>query len=135
MAECLDIWVSCITFKNELLLNIYGEDSSQSTEIVTMLIDQGLFSETASLRRQFKDAIEFMSFNIKTGTLPIAPAIFFLQKLLHLEQIFACRDTVIHCFVTSYNVCEICLKHRLGQCTIIYNKFSYLEWLIVFWPA
>lgn len=82
MAECLDIWVSCITFKNELLLNIYGEDSSQSTEIVTMLIDQGLFSETASLRRQFKDAIEFMSFNIKTGTLPIAPAIFFLQKLL-----------------------------------------------------
>lgn len=26
VAECLDIWVSCITFKNELLLSIYGED-------------------------------------------------------------------------------------------------------------
>ena len=39
VAECLDIWVSCITFNNELLLNIYGDDDKESTEIVTMLID------------------------------------------------------------------------------------------------
>jgi hypothetical protein len=48
-----------------------------------MLIDQGLFSEISSLRKQFKEAIEFMSFNIKTGTLPEAPAIFFLRRLLN----------------------------------------------------
>ena len=83
MAEILDIWVSCITFNNELLLNIYGLEESQSTEIVTMLIDQGLFSEMSSLRKQFKEAIEFMSFNIKTGNLPEAPAIFFLRRLLN----------------------------------------------------
>ena len=45
VAECLDIWVSCITYKNELILNIYGEDVTSSTEIVKMLIEDGLFSE------------------------------------------------------------------------------------------
>ena len=58
-----------------------------STEIVTMLIEKGLFSELGSLRKQFKEAIEFMCFNIKTGALPQAPYTFFLQKLIgHLEH-------------------------------------------------
>lgn len=35
-----------------------------------------------SLRKQFKEAIEFMSFNIKPGTLPRAPSLFFLSKLI-----------------------------------------------------
>lgn len=82
VAECLDIWVSCITFNNELLLKIYGNDEFSTTEIVTMLIEQGLFSETTSLRKQFKEAIEFMSFNIKSGNLSQAPYSFFLKKLL-----------------------------------------------------
>jgi len=47
-----------------------------------MLIEQGLFSETTSLRKQFKEAIEFMSFNIKSGNLSQAPYSFFLKKLL-----------------------------------------------------
>ena len=82
VAECLDILVGCITFDNELVRNIYGDDDSTNTEIVTMLIEKGLFSETTTLRTQFKGAIEFMCFNIKTGKLPQAPAAFFLQKLL-----------------------------------------------------
>lgn len=81
--ECLDILVSCITFDSKLLLSIYGDDSStrtegSSTEIVNMLIEQGLFNEMSSLRKQFKEAIEFMCFNIKTDDLPQAPALFFL---------------------------------------------------------
>ena len=51
-----------------------------------MLIEQGLFSEMGSLRKQFKEAIEFMCFNIKTGSLPQPPALFFLQKLLGQVQ-------------------------------------------------
>lgn len=63
-------------------MNIYGFEEDETTEIVAMLIDQGLFSEMSSLRNQFKEAIEFMCFNIKTGLLPEATSIFFLRKLL-----------------------------------------------------
>ena len=51
VAECLDIWVSCITFNNELMLKIYGDGETGNTEIVTMLLEQGLFSEMSHLRK------------------------------------------------------------------------------------
>ena len=51
VAECLDIYVSCVTFNNEMLLDVYGEsDESSNSEIAGILTDQGLFSELSGLR-------------------------------------------------------------------------------------
>ena len=113
VVECLDIWVSCITFNSELLLKIYGDDQFKSTEIVAMLIEEGLFSETKSLRKQFKEAVEFMSFNIKSDKLPVAPAIFFLQKLL--GQINYSKQLSFTRTPEYYDLLMALLKHYFKQ--------------------
>jgi len=79
----MDIYVSCITFDNQLLKEAYGYDASGSdSEIAQILTDHGLFSEQAQLRTQFKEAIEFLCYNVRTGNLPESPATFFLKLLL-----------------------------------------------------
>lgn len=51
VAECLNIWTSCITFNSGLLTGIYdGYHSGASDNFSNMLIDTGLFGANQMLR-------------------------------------------------------------------------------------
>ena len=51
VAECLNIWTSCITFNSSLLTGIYdGYNRGASANFSNMLIDTGLFGENQMLR-------------------------------------------------------------------------------------
>ena len=51
MAECLNIWTSCITFNSNLLTGIYDSYNTGARDnFSNMLIDTGLFGENQMLR-------------------------------------------------------------------------------------
>lgn len=77
VAECLNIFISCVSFNADLLNRVFQESRFYET-----FIRQGLLGESIILRAQFKDALLFIAENVKHRTLDKAPVVFFLQNLI-----------------------------------------------------
>ena len=58
--ECLNIWISLITYNPEVMNSLYQDKS-----YLTLLVDRGLLAENEQLRSHFKEAIEFIALKIK----------------------------------------------------------------------
>ena len=77
VTECLNIWLSEITFDSNKLLPIY-----ENLTFVDLLIAKGLLADNFMLRNQFKDAILFICVNVIQTELPEPPSIYLLKNLL-----------------------------------------------------
>jgi hypothetical protein len=65
IAECLNIWISLITYDPSRLIELYNDGA-----YLELFVGQGLLSENQMLRQQFKEAIEYVALRIKQGDLP-----------------------------------------------------------------
>ena len=81
--ECLNIWVSIISFDNTLLQDVFEEEKNKKgVSFSDILIDLGLFAESQELRKNFKNSLQFMCLNINVRELTQSPTIFFLRQLI-----------------------------------------------------
>lgn len=60
VTECLNIFISCVSFNSDLLNRLFAETSFYLT-----FIKQGLLGDSIVLRAQFKDALLFIADNVK----------------------------------------------------------------------
>jgi len=90
VAECLNIFISCVSFNADFLNRVFQEKDSR---FYRTFIKQGLLGESIILRAQFKDALLFIAENVKHRTLDKAPVVFFLENLVTaLEDIKSTRS-------------------------------------------
>lgn len=90
VAECLNIFISCVSFNADFLNRVFQEKDSR---FYKTFIKQGLLGESIILRAQYKDALLFIAENVKHRTLDKAPVVFFLENLVTaLEDIKSTRS-------------------------------------------
>lgn len=92
VAECLNIFISCVSFNGEMLNEVF-QAAKTDTRFYRTFILQGLLGDSIILRAQFKDALLFVADNVKHRQLDQVPTVFFLQNLVTaLEQINAVKS-------------------------------------------